>query len=64
MIDGVEYAGATIVVALGISEEGTKHILGLRQGATENAEACAALLEDLGDRGLDASGRRCWCLTA
>ena len=50
MIDGVEYAGETMVVALGITEDGTKRILGLRQGATENAEVCNALLEDLGHR--------------
>jgi transposase-like protein len=53
MIDGVEYAGETMVVALGISEDGTKRVLGLRQGATENAEVCAALLEDLQERSLD-----------
>ena len=53
MIDGVEYAGATMVVALGITEDGTKRILGLRQGATENAAVCVALLEDLQARGLD-----------
>jgi putative transposase len=55
MIDGVEYAGHTIVVALGITEDGTKRILGLRQGATENAAVCVALLEDLQARGLDTS---------
>ena len=55
MIDGVEYAGETMVVAMGITEDGTKRILGLRQGATENAAVCAALLEDLGQRGLDTS---------
>jgi putative transposase len=54
MIDGVEYAGETMVVALGITEDGTKRILGLRQGATENAAVCSALLEDLVGRGLDA----------
>jgi putative transposase len=53
MIDGVEYAGETMVVALGITEDGTKRVLGVRQGATENAEVCAALLEDLRERGLD-----------
>ena len=47
MIDGVEYAGETMVVALGITADGTKRVLGLRQGATENAEVCAALQEDL-----------------
>src|SRR5262252_1432058 len=55
MIDGVEYAGQTIVVALGIAEDGTKRVLGLRQGATENAAVCVALLEDLQARGLDTS---------
>lgn len=54
MIDGVEYAGETMVVALGITEDGIKRVLGLRQGATENAEVCASLLEDLRGRGLDA----------
>jgi transposase-like protein len=52
MIDGVAYAGETMVVALGITEDRTKRILGLRQGATENADVCAALLEDLRARGL------------
>jgi putative transposase len=53
MIDGVEYAGETMVVALGIKDDGTKRVLGLRQGATENAEVGTALLEDLVGRGLD-----------
>lgn len=55
MIDGVEYAGETMIVAMGITEDGTKRILGLRQGATENAQVCTALLEDLVQRGLDTS---------
>lgn len=55
MIDGVEYAAETMVVAMGITEDGTKRVLGLRQGATENADVCAALLEDLRERGLDTS---------
>jgi transposase-like protein len=55
MIDGIEYAGETMVVALGVMEDGTKRILGLRHGATENAEVCTALLEDLVERGLDTA---------
>ena len=55
MIDGVEYAGETMVVALGISDDGMKRVLGLRQGATENAEVCAALLEELVGRGLSTA---------
>ena len=56
MIDGVEYAGATMVVAMGITEDGAERILGLRQGATENAVVCTAgMLEDLQERGLDTT---------
>jgi transposase-like protein len=40
MIDGSEYAGETVVAAIGISEVGTKRILGLRQGATGKAAVC------------------------
>ena len=42
MIDGVEYAGETMIVAVGITADGTKRVLGLRQGATENATVCVA----------------------
>jgi hypothetical protein len=38
-----EYAGETMVVDLGVMEDGTKRILGLRQGATENADVCTAV---------------------
>ena len=50
-----EYAGETMIVAAGITADGTKRVLGLRQGATENAAVCVALLEDLQARGLDTS---------
>ena len=50
MIDGVDYAGETMVVAMGITEDGTKRVPGLRQGATENAAVCTELLEDLRER--------------
>ena len=52
MIDGVVMADHTVVVALGVDEEGKKHILGLWEGATENAPVCKSLLMDLVDRGL------------
>lgn len=51
-IDGVQYAGQTMVVALGVNEGGHKRILGLRQGASENAEVCKELLQELRERGL------------
>ncbi|NIP69157.1 MAG: IS256 family transposase, partial [Planctomycetales bacterium] len=52
-IDGVDYAGETMVCALGITADGTKRILGLRQGATENKRVVTALLEELTERGVD-----------
>jgi transposase-like protein len=54
-LDGVEYAGETMLVALGITETGEKKVLGLRQGASENAAVCTSLLEELRERGLNTS---------
>lgn len=54
-IDGVPYGGEMLVVALGVKggkDSGEKVILGLRQGATENAQVCTDLLTDLRERGL------------
>jgi transposase-like protein len=52
MIDGVHFREHVILVALGIDESGAKHVLGLWEGATENATACTALLANLRERGL------------
>ena len=41
-----------LLVALGIDVDGNKHVLGLREGATENSVACTELLADLVDRNL------------
>ena len=57
LIDGVAFAGRTLIVALGLEEDGSKHVLGLWQGATENATVCTALLEDLVERGLNPERR-------
>ncbi len=53
MLDGLQIADRTHVVALGISTEGVKIPLGLWEGSTENATLVRALLADLVDRGLD-----------
>jgi len=52
MLDGVDVGGHTVVIALGIDTQGVKHILGLRQGATENTAVAKGLLEELVERGL------------
>src|SRR5262249_51875476 len=57
MIDGIHFGGQVLVVALGITEGGEKHILGVWPGATENTMVVKGLLEDLVSRGLDL-GRR------
>jgi putative transposase len=53
MLDGLEIADRTHVVALGISTDGVKIPLGLWEGSTENATLVSMLLSDLVDRGLD-----------
>jgi putative transposase len=52
MFDGTELGGHLMIVALGIDANGTKHVLGVREGATESAEVCKSLLRELIDRGL------------
>ena len=53
MLDGMEIADRTHVVALGITTDGVKLPLGLYEGSTENATVATALLSDLVERGLD-----------
>jgi putative transposase len=55
MLDGIVCGEHTVLVALGIDEQGSKHVLGLWEGATENAVACTALLTNLVERGLDTT---------
>jgi len=53
MLDALEIAERTHVVALGITTDGVKIPLGLWEGSTENATLARTLLADLVDRGLD-----------
>jgi len=62
MIDGIELADMTHVVALGITVDGTKIPLSLREGSTENATIATALLADLVDRGLRLDDRQLFVL--
>lgn len=54
--DGMGLGDHTVVVVIGVDTAGNKHVLGLREGTTENKGVCAALLSGLLDRGLDVSG--------
>lgn len=57
MIDGIEVAKQTLVVALGVTTTGKKIPLGLEQGSTENATLCTLLLNGLIERGLRVTER-------
>jgi len=62
LIDATPFEGQQMVAALGINEDGRKTILGLRQGATENATVVGELLGDLVERGLDFTVPRLYVL--
>jgi putative transposase len=62
LLDATPFAGQQLVVAMGISQDGRKMILGLRQGATENATVVGELLGDLVNRGLNFSEPRLYIL--
>ena len=52
MLDGLGFEEHVVLIALGIDADGKKHVLGLHEGATENAAACGALLDDIIERGV------------
>jgi transposase-like protein len=62
LIDATPFEGQQMVAALGIGEDGRKTILGIRQGATENATVVGELLGDLLERGLDFTQPRLYVL--
>jgi putative transposase len=62
LIDATPFQGQQMVAALGIDEYGRKMILGIRQGATENATVVGELLGDLVERGLDFDEPRLYIL--
>jgi putative transposase len=54
-VDGFDFAGHTMVGALGVTADGTKVPLGVVEGSTENTSVVRGLIVSLRDRGLDAS---------
>ena len=53
-IDGLIFGDYTMIGAVGVDSEGNKHVLGIREGATENSTVVKELLEDIVARGVDA----------
>src|ERR1700684_2872701 len=62
LIDATTFEGQQMVAALGIAQDGQKTILGIRQGATENATVVSELLGDLVSRGLHFTEPRLYVL--
>lgn len=51
--DGIRIAKRQVVVCIGVDGGGKKHVLALRNGATENDIVCRDLIDDLKEKGLD-----------
>ena len=61
-VDGIQFGAQHVLAAVGVDSDGEKHVLGLRQGASENHVVVKGLLEDLVERGLDPKRRRLWVI--
>ena len=57
-IDGIQFGDCHVIVAIGVDSGGSKHVLGLREGCSENAQVATDLLNDLVDRGIKADRLR------
>jgi len=57
-LDGKDFGGHQVICAVGVDLSGKKHVLGLTEGATENAVVVKGLLEDLVERGVTPERRR------
>jgi transposase-like protein len=57
-LDGMVFGRHQVLVALGVDAQGNKHVLGLREGASENSSVAKALLEDLVERGVKPDRKR------
>jgi putative transposase len=62
LIDGTPFKDRQMIAALGISCDGSKTVLGIREGATENTAVVSSLLSELVERGLDFSVPRLYIL--
>jgi putative transposase len=57
-LDGLVFGAHHVLSAIGVDTKGYKHVLGLVEGASENATAVKALLQDLVERGVGPTRRR------
>jgi transposase-like protein len=57
-IDGIHFGDQCVIGAVGVDDKGNKHVLGIQEGASENAAAAKDLLQSLVDRGVKPARRR------
>ena len=57
-IDGMVFGDHVMIGAVGVDAEGHKHVLAIREGASENATVAKELLEDLVARGVKPDQKR------
>ena len=57
-LDGIQFGDYHVIGAVGVDADGHKHVLGLREGASENAEVVTSLLAELVERGVKPDRRR------
>jgi putative transposase len=62
VIDGTIFKNQNLVVSTGVDRLGHKLVLGLRQGATENATVVGGLLGELAERGVDFTRPRLYVI--
>jgi len=56
-VDGLRFGDHQVLVAVGVDEQGQKHVLGIAAGASENSQVVKGLLENLVERGVK-TGRK------
>jgi len=61
-IDGFVVGSVHVIGAIGVKKDGTKLVLGVREGASENLTVVTELLTDLRDRGLNTEVPRLFVL--
>jgi len=57
-LDGKCFGGHQVICAVGVDLQGKKHVLGISEGATENAVVVKELLEELVARGVSPERKR------
>lgn len=50
-VDSMVFGKHHMLAAIGVDSEGYKHVLGIREGASENATVARGLLEDISEGG-------------